>query len=230
MINDNLDWDAIKECYQRDGRVRIKNFLKESIAEEIRQCMASNQNWDLYCSSTNGSVTYSPEQMRTLTPQQHSEIMRSLHAVANTGFAFFYYRHNLLKNEYPVMTRLGQYTSGPEYLNFARYISGDNGLNGVTLGATCFQSGCFITLHDDLHEKEGRRIAQVFGFTKRWNPDWGGNLHFLDQDMKVAGVEVPSFNTLDLLKVPQHHFVSQVSSYAPEKRYSITGWLHERRN
>lgn len=230
MINENLDWDAIKAIYSRDGRIRIENFLRDDIAEEIRQFLASNAQWDLYCSGANGAVTYTSEQLSSLTQQQHSEILRSLHAVAAKQFAFFYYRYNLLNDEDTIISRFRQYISGQQYMNFARYISGSDSINSVTAGATCFKPGCFITLHDDLHEKEGRKIAQVFGFTKSWNPDWGGTLHFLDQRMKVTGVEIPSFNTLDLLKVPQNHFVSQVCSYATEKRFSITGWLHERKS
>jgi Rps23 Pro-64 3,4-dihydroxylase Tpa1-like proline 4-hydroxylase len=61
--------------------------------------------------------------------------------------------------------------------------------------------------------------------TKDWRADWGGLLHFVNDNNVIEEVQVPSFNTLALFKVPTRHFVSYVSDYATAKRYAVTGWL-----
>ena len=39
---------------------------------------------------------------------------------------------------------------------------------------------------------------------------------------------VPHFNLLNLFAVGQPHGVSQVATYAPRPRISVTGWLRSR--
>jgi len=39
---------------------------------------------------------------------------------------------------------------------------------------------------------------------------------------------VPAWNALNLLKVPQDHFVSQVASFVDVGRFAVTGWVRHR--
>ena len=49
--------------------------------------------------------------------------------------------------------------------------------------------------------------------------------HFHGDDGNVAEAFTPCFNTLNLLRVPTPHSVTQVALSAGEDRISVTGWL-----
>ena len=73
-----------------------------------------------------------------------------------------------------------------------------------------------------------RRYAIVLGFTRRWSPEWGGQTMFFDSpNSEVAESWNPAFNSLTIFRVPVLHCVNFVAPFAPEGRYSITGWLRD---
>lgn len=53
----------------------------------------------------------------------------------------------------------------------------------------------------------------------------GGLLNFTDEKGEMSQIMVPRLNALSLLADGQMHFVSQVASYVPVPRVSVTGWL-----
>ena len=66
--------------------------------------------------------------------------------------------------------------------------------------------------------------------TKDWLPEYGGLLHFMDDEKEIIErVEIPTFNTLTLFYLPpgkgKWHFVSHVAPGVPELRLSYTGWF-----
>jgi Rps23 Pro-64 3,4-dihydroxylase Tpa1-like proline 4-hydroxylase len=68
----------------------------------------------------------------------------------------------------------------------------------------------------------------VLNLSPRWKIEWGGLLMFHGDDGHVAEAFLPNFNSLNLLKVPALHSVSQVSLFAGDDRLAITGWLRGR--
>ena len=95
--------------------------------------------------------------------------------------------------------------------------------------ATRYRSGDFLTPHNDELEGMHRRFAYVLGLTPDWLPRWGGLLHFVDAKGRVDETITPRFNALSLFAIGQSHYVSQVSTYAPVPRISVTGWLRTKR-
>ena len=65
----------------------------------------------------------------------------------------------------------------------------------------------------------------MLNLTPRWNAEWGGLLCFLDDEGRVTQTYTPTWNAMNLLKVPQPHFVSFVAPYASAARCSVTGWM-----
>ena len=53
-----------------------------------------------------------------------------------------------------------------------------------------------------------------------------GQIH--DIDGHVSEGYAPTFNALNIFRVPQLHSVTQVASYVAAERLSITGWIRER--
>ncbi|HEY5288971.1 MAG TPA: 2OG-Fe(II) oxygenase family protein, partial [Caulobacteraceae bacterium] len=80
----------------------------------------------------------------------------------------------------------------------------------------------FLTVHDDGHVK--RRIAYVLNMTPKWKPDWGGALQFYDRDDHIEEGYLPTFNALNIFRVPRRHSVTQVASFGG-LRFSVSGWF-----
>jgi Rps23 Pro-64 3,4-dihydroxylase Tpa1-like proline 4-hydroxylase len=97
----------------------------------------------------------------------------------------------------------------------------------INAQATRFLPGHYLTQHSDRHEVEGRLYAYVMGFSKNWNPAWGGLLNILDNEGKIVHTLIPEYNSLSIFKVPKEHFVSMVTPQAKTERIGITGWLLE---
>jgi Rps23 Pro-64 3,4-dihydroxylase Tpa1-like proline 4-hydroxylase len=53
-------------------------------------------------------------------------------------------------------------------------------------------------------------------------------LAFEGADGHIEEGFAPAFNALNLFAVPMRHAVTQVASFAPRDRLSITGWLRSR--
>ena len=62
-------------------------------------------------------------------------------------------------------------------------------------------------------------------FTKDWHPDWGGLLHFFEDNGSPRDFWVPMFNSLTLFDVRHVHSVSYVTPFAKGQRLSLTGWF-----
>jgi Rps23 Pro-64 3,4-dihydroxylase Tpa1-like proline 4-hydroxylase len=117
------------------------------------------------------------------------------------------------------------FLNSPDFIEFARYLTGDSAINAVNAQATRYRPGQFLTPHSDQHSGEGRRYAYVINLTPRWKADWGGQLQFIDADGNVSESFMPRWNTLSLFRVPSLHHVSLVSPWAGEERLAITGWF-----
>jgi len=123
--------------------------------------------------------------------------------------------------------RVYEFLNSPEFLDFARRVTGVASIALVDAQATRYRPGHFLTHHDDLIAEKKRVAAYVLNFTARWVADWGGILQFISADGHVAEGYVPVFNALNLFRVPQLHAVSYVAPFAQAPRLSITGWLRE---
>ena len=86
-----------------------------------------------------------------------------------------------------------------------------------------YSAGCFLGQHSD--GVGDRLFAFIANFTRDWQPDFGGCLTVLDRGKWV--VFPPKFNSLVIMDVHKMncHYVSQVASWAQNKRTSIAGWV-----
>ncbi|MEQ1493596.1 MAG: 2OG-Fe(II) oxygenase family protein, partial [Terricaulis sp.] len=64
------------------------------------------------------------------------------------------------------------------------------------------------------------------GFSRKWEPDWGGLL-FLDENKDISRAYLPRFNTLTVFDGLRLHSVSAVSAFAPAPRLSVVGWFRD---
>lgn len=229
MINNNLDADFWKAQLAARSRVQIPDFLQPDAAERLRDCLAREVPWSLAERSDDASRTHGREH----APDEaaYREILDAAYRNARDEFQFVYDSYMLGRAraegwdpDLPVHVVL-DFLNSPEFIEFARYLTGDDAINAVNAQATRYRPGQFLTPHDDKHSGEGRRYAYVINLTRRWKAEWGGLLQFLDADGNVIDTLMPRWNALSIFKVPQLHLVTLVSPWAGEDRLAITGWF-----
>ena len=236
LLNPDLDTAALRETFQREGKVKVPGVLREDFAEAIHRCLAEDMPWRLayYNPSAEGKAVVgrlTPEQRAALSPEQLDALIARVNFEAADQFQYLYEAYDVLEARragidpglkvQEFLTFLGT----DELWNFMRAVSGDERFNRVDCHACCYRAGHFLREHGDHSPFEQRHMAYVFYFTKDWQADYGGLTHFLDDDRRITDSFVPDFNSLTLFKVPVAHNVSQVASFAPGQRLSITGWF-----
>jgi Rps23 Pro-64 3,4-dihydroxylase Tpa1-like proline 4-hydroxylase len=92
-----------------------------------------------------------------------------------------------------------------------------------------FNMGDFLSTHAASRWEGRGEWAYILYLSKDWQPEYGGNLYFLNstvgEEDVVAHVSVPEYNKMVLFKLKPHcplHFVSQVRVH--KARMALTGW------
>jgi Rps23 Pro-64 3,4-dihydroxylase Tpa1-like proline 4-hydroxylase len=229
MINNALDVDHWKQQLATRSRVQIPDFLQTDAAEALRDCLAREVPWSLAERSEGESRTRGRE--HALDDAGYGEVLETAYRNARDAFQFVYDSYMLARArkegwdpDLSVHVVL-EFLNSPDFIEFARYLTGDDAINAVNAQATRYRPGHFLTPHEDIHSGEGRRYAYVINLTPRWQADWGGLLQFIDADGNVIDTLMPRWNALSIFKVPQMHQVSLVSPWAGEHRLAITGWF-----
>jgi Rps23 Pro-64 3,4-dihydroxylase Tpa1-like proline 4-hydroxylase len=124
-----------------------------------------------------------------------------------------------------VLHRVIEQINKPAWLEAMRKITGFDSIRRTDAQATRYIAGHYLRQHNDHNEKEGRLCAYVINLTRNWHADWGGLLQFLNEEGEVTETFMPRFNSISMFRVPVHHCVSPVASFATGARYAITGWL-----
>lgn len=229
-----LDRTLIRQLFARVGRVHVPHFLTSEAAERTYRCLKEETPWQLHLNEGGKHFDVADEQMQLFTDANRALLLQRVTEHARHQFQCIY-------NSFPIydvyqlgrhpelyLMRVYEFLNSPEFLAFARETTGIPNILFVDAQATLYRPGHFLTQHDDREVGKGRLAAYVLSFTRRWKADWGGVLQFIDGDGHVAEGYAPTFNSLNLFRVPQAHAVSFVAPYAEAGRYSITGWLRDR--
>lgn len=228
MLNPRLDLAALRAEFARDGRIRIRDVLDPAMAEAVAAEMAGLP-WKVFCATGSGVAVIDPAEMAGWERTRQVELTRSLLQAANRaeGFAYFGYRMTEAWKDGAPDTALGRFYRGltsPETMAAIRTITGSNAFDGAFAQATDYRPGHYLTRHLDDPKGEHRKFAFVWGFTRTWDPDWGGLLQFFDADGQPTQSVSPGFNTLDLFDVRHVHSVTLVAPYAGNPRQAVSGW------
>jgi len=121
--------------------------------------------------------------------------------------------------------QLTEFINSPEFLELGKTVTGAPLVTKADAQATRYARGHFLTRHiDEGHDKE-RVAAYTLGFTRNWQPDWGGLLMLLDDNLDISRAFLPRFNVLSIFDGRRIHSVSAVSPFAGGARHQITGWF-----
>jgi SM-20-related protein len=232
MLNPALDRGALAEEFQRDQRIRILNVLRTEVAERVRSICAEKVSFD-YVYFLNGAVQVTGErEMAAFDAKTKAQISQQLMRNATEGIGYLYCGYVMNRSravadeDLGYLYKLFEYLNSADMLEFVEQITGRQDLVRADAQYTRYSAGQYLTRHRDDVEGEVRRLAYVFGFTRRWHPDWGGLLQFYHDDGTPRDAWVPAFNCLSLFDIRHVHSVSYVTPFAGEARLSLTGWFH----
>jgi hypothetical protein len=232
-LDKSLDRKLIASIYARAGRIHVKPILSVGCAEALHRCLTTEIPWQLHLNARDRPVDLLGATLGELPESERMRFLDCVHASAGQGFQYLF-------NNFPIsdvyergeqqslyVMRLYEFLNGAEFLEFARDVTGVSTIALADAQATLYRPGHFLTHHDDLQGDKKRVAAYVLNFTPQWVPDWGGVLQFIAPDGHIAEGYTPTFNALNLFRVPQLHAVSYVAPFSRAGRYSITGWLRE---
>jgi SM-20-related protein len=222
-LNSELDRAQFAEAFRQTGRVHISDILTEVSARRLFRALEQETPWGLIYNEGKEA-----REFESVTADDHQEMAIAAWERAHSQFQYFYHLYRLLENRkvHPepehYLFKLVRFLTSPQFLQFAREVTGDDSIGWISATATLYKPLDFLTVHDDGLSR--RRIAYVLNMTPEWRPDWGGALQFYDRDDHIEEGYLPTFNALNLFRVPRRHSVAQISSFGG-LRYSISGWL-----
>lgn len=221
-VNPLLDRVGAAEAFQRTGRVHIPNILTETSAQRLHHALEQETPWGLIFNE--GQKVH---EFASISRDDHENFAINAYERAHASFQYFYHYYRLLENctVYPkpdhYLGRVVALLTAPHFLALAREITGVSSIAWISATATLFKPLDFLKMHDDGH---GKIVAYVLNMTPKWHPDWGGALQFYDNRHHIEEGFLPTFNALNLFRVPKLHSVSQVAVFG-SLRYSISGWF-----
>jgi Rps23 Pro-64 3,4-dihydroxylase Tpa1-like proline 4-hydroxylase len=232
MLNDAIDIAGARAALARDGRVQVADYLQPDAAERLRQCLDQEVPWMLALRDGEGPRTIAHETYAAMAPDKVATLLHDVADSARGGGYRFAYDSYMMVRAYQegrdpglLLHRVLELFNSVQYLDFARALTGDDGVRRINAQATRYRRGHFLREHTDIDSAEGRRFAYVLNLSRDWRADWGGLLQFIDEDGRVVDTFLPRWNSLSLFKVPAGHAVSLVAPWADDDRLAITGWL-----
>jgi Rps23 Pro-64 3,4-dihydroxylase Tpa1-like proline 4-hydroxylase len=233
-LNPALDPALIARVFRSAGRVHVPDFFDARTAARIHHSLAEETRWQLVLHDARGHRELPVPALSSLPEAERRDWLVRVHRTAERGFSYCYSTFRLFENYVngryrdAYLMRVLEFLNAPAFLDFARRLTGDARIEFADGQATMYRAGDFLTRHDDEVDGRNRIAAYVLGFTPEWMTDWGGLLAFPDRHGHLSEAYVPTFNSLNLFRVPMQHAVTQVASFATAPRYSITGWLRAR--
>ncbi|MBT0666850.1 2OG-Fe(II) oxygenase [Novosphingobium profundi] len=231
-LNPALDVTTLANDFAQGGHARIRDFLAADSAEALWTELRTRKDWKQVINSGDKLFELDRETRSKMPPEQTAALDTAVYAGARGGFQFRYESLRVpdgakerAQSRDPLAAFV-RWMSSEAVLDVLRAITGEAGISFADAQATAYAPGDFLTGHDDVVAGKNRHAAYVLGLNPVWRPEWGGLL-VLHDDEDAGRIAVPSFNTLDLIRVGHAHSVSEVTRAAPNRRYAITGWARK---
>lgn len=230
-LNPNLPTAALAGRFAGLGRLQIEDFLAPDCASQLRSWLEASDRWRHIFNADDRTIEV-PGADWDATPDANR--VSVLNVIDEAAAYDFQYQYDTIRvpdrpddraSATSPLDGFAEFLSSPPVLDLLMAITGSDDLVYADCQATRYRSGDFLTPHNDELEGMHRRFAYVLGLTPNWLPRWGGLLHFVDAKGGVDETITPRFNALSLFAIGQSHYVSQVATYAPIPRISVTGWL-----
>ena len=234
MINPTLNVDKLSESFTRDNSVQILDFLKEEESIKLYDWLNGNMPEDWWFTSIRNpeAKDYDGVEHIRNKPDNHEAINIKIkganEALLNGAFSYVFDRTLPHRPKcHCVECKFIDFLKSEVMVSFLKSVTGVNIKKAGEIFSSRYLPNFFLSPHGD--KKKGK-IGFVYSLSKNWRPEWGGNLHFMDDDYEtVTETIVPVFNRLVLFDIPLRdgipHYVSHVVSNVKAKRLCITGWF-----
>lgn len=241
-INPELNFNLLKQYFDSHKRIRINNFLTPDSAEFVAQNLRKTTPWHLVHSNLEGlPVRYNAQEYAQISEQKMKLIDQQLNKAAADRYQYKYKFFPIIDEikagrlaADSMLFEMANFVNSTDFIGFARALTGDNSLVKMDPQASLYESGDFLTMHDDSNYQRNandlstRCFAVVLGFTQQWSSNWGGQTSFYSSVNAVESISWnPGFNVMTIFEVPVQHAVNYVTPFATGGRYSITGWLRK---
>lgn len=230
------DVAALRQAFaDGGGRVQIVDFLRHDSALALFRTLSESDAWRLAVNRGEQVTDHPLAEVEAWSEERQAAFDAEVLEAGRDAFQFRYetirlpeYGPGWEQGAPPLLQAFVDFMSSDEVTGLLRDTTGLADIAFADGHASRYRSGHFLTAHDDSNVDMGRRAAYVLNLTPQWRPDWGGALLFYDERGNVARGFTPSFNTLNLFRVPQPHSVAWVTPLAGAARYAVTGWLRAR--
>jgi SM-20-related protein len=232
-INRSLGIADYAKRYAEEGLVQIPNVFDDDTAAFIERTLASLP-WRMVCQNdSKRTVVLTREQLQAMGAEERQALEAGIRQRAAENFGYAYFTYPMIQAGFGGWDRghpihaITLFLNSPEFLSLARQITGCDSIVKIDAQASNYRPGHFLTRHIDDGDKKERRAAYTLGFTRKWEPDWGGLLMFLDDKKDISRAYLPRFNTLTVFDGLRVHSVSAISAFAPVPRLSVVGWFRD---
>ena len=233
-LNPALDLGRYAEIYARRGIVQIPGLFETPVADGLERLLAGPLPWRLLMTDQNDKpIHFSAAEAQAAGREKIDSLIKDAFARARQNRGYFYNTYPMIEGYlrgwdpgHPIH-RVTEFINSPEFLGLGRRVTGVAGITKADAHATAYHPGHYLTRHLDYGDDHERRAAYVLGFSRNWQPDWGGLLLFLSERQDVTEGYLPRFNVLTIFDIKYLHTVTQVSSFAGGVRRSITGWFRD---
>jgi SM-20-related protein len=231
-LNASHDAGRLAAAFQAHGRLQIADFLEPTDARALAGSLGVI-DWNLVFNSGSRHVDVSQAQLQAWGQARVDTVLAEVNRLASKGFQYLYENYPVAdlasdgRLNHASLASIYAFMNSEPALAFIRSVTGA-AVDFCDMQLTRYGAGHFLTVHDDDAEGKNRKLAYVLGLTPHWSPTWGGQLQFLNAEGGIEQAFVPRFNALSVFTVPQPHHVSQVATFAPKPRLSLTGWYRTR--
>jgi len=222
--------------FQEKGFVRVSNALSKSTLKAIHDFIFNQEQWNLAFNLQGKHQDLNNLEVEGWPDNKKQELKQIVFQQASDGFQYLYeaipiydiFHNDLLPGHF--FNDIVRFLNTRATLDFFREILNAPDITFMDAQITRFSAGHFLNTHNDDVNDKNRIAALVFNLTEHWRADWGGALHLLDEQQQIKQSFLPSFNEINIFKVPLDHYVGYVSPFATGKRLSITCWLRSGKN
>lgn len=238
QFSPDLDPAKLRPVLARHGRLHLPGAFPPRDAQTVGVALQDDVPWFRSVNVAGKSYDLALDTLEAMPPERRDELETAIIDGGRTGFQYAFDAYRLsdrieagerLGGAFAAIEAVYELLNSEAGLAFIRTLTGEPRCAYADAQATRYRPGHFLTTHDDDVAGKDRLFAYVLNFTPAWRADWGGLLMFLGPDGHVAEAYTPTFNALNIFRVPQPHAVTQVASFAGGDRLSITGWIRARR-
>lgn len=226
----------LKQGYLNNGYVKLENALTDETASFIHEKISTQKQWNLVFKNKGLHQDANSVDVEAWDEENKKNLTKLVHQQAENAFQYFYetipiydiYYDKLMPEHF--FNDIVKFLNSEPVLNYFREVLDAPEINFLDAQITRFKAGHFLNCHNDDVSGKNRVAAFVINLTKDWSVDWGGALHILNNKAEIEKSFSPSFNEINIFKVPVDHLVGYVSPFATGQRLSITGWLRSGEN